>query len=260
MIQAIFFDIDGTLTDFSTHQIPSDVFTALHHLKEQGIRLFIATGRGPDGLFVLNQFPFDGYITLNGQYCYTGEGTVLYENTIEPESIRLLLAEIEQDPVPCGFQLKDSRIFNFRNELVDEIHSITRNDDAPAGDITGIDQKSIYQVMIFMDAAKEANLLKKLPNCRSARWYPTFFDLSPKGGTKVKGIDTFLKYYGIPLEHTMAFGDGGNDLEMIEHVRYGVAMGNANDRLKQAADYVTTDSSSDGIRIALRHYGLLNDK
>jgi len=58
----------------------------------------------------------------------------------------------------------------------------------------------------------------------------------------------------------MAFGDGGNDLEMIEHVRYGVAMGNANDRLKQAADYVTTDSSSDGIRIALQHYGLLNDK
>ena len=260
MIQAIFFDIDGTLTDFSTHQIPSDVFTALHHLKEQGIRLFIATGRGPDGLFVLNQFPFDGYITLNGQYCYTGDGTVLYENTIDPESIRLLLKELKQNPVPCGFQLRDSRIFNFRNELVDEIHAITQNDDAPAGDITDIDQNDIYQVMIFMDEEKEAELLKKLPSCRSARWYPTFFDLSPKGGTKVKGIDTFLRHYNIPIEHTMAFGDGGNDLEMIKHVRYGVAMGNANGRLKQVADYVTTDSSNDGIRIALQHYGLLKDE
>ena len=158
MIQAIFFDIDGTLTDFSTHQIPSDVFTALHHLKEQGIRLFIATGRGPDGLFVLNHFPFDGYITLNGQYCYTGDGTVLYENTIEPESIRLLLKELKQNPVPCGFQLRDSRIFNFRNKLVDEIHAITQNDDAPAGDITDIDQNDIYQVMIFMDEAKACKL------------------------------------------------------------------------------------------------------
>ena len=58
MIQAVFFDIDGTLTDFTTHEIPDDVFSALSRLKEKGIRLFIATGRGPDGLSVLKQFPF----------------------------------------------------------------------------------------------------------------------------------------------------------------------------------------------------------
>lgn len=258
MIQAVFFDIDGTLTDFTTHEIPDDVFSALSQLKEKGIRLFIATGRGPDGLSVLKQFPFDGYITLNGQYCYTGDGTVLYENTIEPDSIRILLQELEQDPVPCGFQMKDSRVFNFRNELVDEIHAITRNDDAPAGDISDIVNQPVYQVMVFLNEEKEAALLQKLPNCRSARWYPTFFDLSPKGGTKVKGIDTFLNYYGIPLSDTMAFGDGGNDLEMIEHVQCGVAMGNASERLKQAADYVTAEASKGGIPKALHSFGLLD--
>ena len=257
MIRAVFFDIDGTLTDFQTHEVPKEVFPALYALKEQGIRLFIATGRGPDGLKVLKGFPFDGYITLNGQYCYCSDGMVLYENTIEPESIRLLLREIEADPVPCGFQLKDRRVFNFRNELVDEIHAITQNDDAPAGDISGIDREGIYQVMIFMNEQKEANLLKKLPNCTSARWYPTFFDLSPKGGTKVKGIDAFLKYCGIPLEDTMAFGDGGNDLEMLKHVRHSVVMGNASDAVKEAAEYVTSASGDHGIVRALRHYGLL---
>ena len=81
MIKAIFFDIDGTLASFKTHQIPLQTFDALTKLQEKGIKLFIATGRGKDGLFVLNNFPFDGYITLNGQYCYTKD-ELIYENTI----------------------------------------------------------------------------------------------------------------------------------------------------------------------------------
>ena len=257
MIRAVFFDIDGTLTDFSTHEIPDRVFEVLHALQEKGVRLFIATGRGKDGLFVLKQYPFDGYITLNGQFCFCQDGEVIYENTIPPEAIRLLLKELEKDPVPCGFQLRDERIFNYRNELVDEIHAITQNDDAPAGDITGIEDKPVYQCMIFMDKEKERSLLSRLPGCRSARWYPTFFDLSPEGGTKVLGIDRFLARFGIPLSETMAFGDGGNDLEMIQHVGIGVAMGNADEELKNAADYVTAASGEGGIEQALRHYGLL---
>ena len=60
MVKAIFFDIDGTLVSFKNHQIPKSTFDALYKLKEKGIKLFIATGRGKDGLDVLNDFPFDG--------------------------------------------------------------------------------------------------------------------------------------------------------------------------------------------------------
>lgn len=257
MIRAVFFDIDGTLTDFATHAIPERVFEVLSLLQKNGVRLFIATGRGKDGLSVLKDFPFDGYITLNGQFCFCQSGEVIYENTINPEAIRILLGELKTNPVPCGFQLRDERIFNFRNELVDEIHAITRNDDAPAGDITGIDEKPIYQAMIFMDETQEKRLVASLPGCRSSRWYPTFFDLSPEGGTKVLGMDLFCERFGIRQEETMAFGDGGNDLEMIRHAGIGVAMGNANEALKEAADYVTAGSGEGGIEQALRHYGLL---
>ena len=257
MIRAIFFDIDGTLTDFATHAIPDRVFEVLHILQKNGIRLFIATGRAKDGLSVLNGFPFDGYITLNGQFCFCQNGEVIYENTIDPAAIRILLGELNKTPVPCGFQLRDERIFNFRNELVDEIHAITRNDDAPAGDITGIDQRPIYQAMIFMNEPQEKSLMAKLPGCRSSRWYPTFFDLSPEGGTKVLGMDLFCERFGIAREETMAFGDGGNDLEMIRHAGVGIAMGNASEALKAVADYVTAGSGEGGIEQALRHYGLL---
>ena len=90
MVKAIFFDIDGTLVSFKNHQIPKSTFDALYKLKEKGIKLFIATGRGKDGLDVLNDFPFDGYITLNGQYCYTNN-QIIYSNTIKKEDLQALL-------------------------------------------------------------------------------------------------------------------------------------------------------------------------
>ena len=86
MIKAVFFDIDGTLTSFRTHEIPDSAFEALRQLKANGIRVFIATGRAKDGLEVLKGFPFDGYITLNGQYCFTPE-KVIYENTIDHDDL-----------------------------------------------------------------------------------------------------------------------------------------------------------------------------
>src|SRR5699024_3363640 len=64
-IQAIFFDVDGTLVSFQTHQVSRAVLRALHSLRERGVRLFLATGRHQRMLGSLQSlFPFDGYVTL----------------------------------------------------------------------------------------------------------------------------------------------------------------------------------------------------
>ena len=55
----------------------------------------------------------------------------------------------------------------------------------------------------------------------------------------------------------MAFGDGGNDIEMLRHVAIGIAMGNAGDDVKAAADYVTDDIDDNGVANALRHFGVI---
>ena len=99
--------------------------------------------------------------------------------------------------------------------------------------------------------------MEKLPDCISARWYPTFCDISPVGGTKVKGMDCFAKQFGFDMEETMAFGDGGNDLAMLEHAGTGIAMANGTETLKKAADYVTEDADHDGIRNACIYYHLI---
>ncbi|MCD7809060.1 MAG: Cof-type HAD-IIB family hydrolase [Erysipelotrichaceae bacterium] len=256
MIKAIFFDIDGTLVSFKTHQIPESTFLALKKLKENNIKIFIATGRGKDGLFVLKDFEFDGYITLNGQYCYTKD-KIIYENTINKNDLTHLLSYLEVHPFPCGFTEENTKYFNMRDERVDEIHAITHNDDHPAGDCSQVIHHKVYQCMCFVNEKEEKELLKVMPHCIAARWHPLFCDISPIGGTKQNGIDQFLKYYDIDLSETMAFGDGGNDKQMLEHVAVSVAMGNANDELKQMADYVSDDVDHDGIVKALQHYHLI---
>ena len=257
MVKAIFFDIDGTLVSFKNHQIPKSTSDALYKLKEKGIKLFIATGRGKDGLDVLNDFPFDGYITLNGQYCYTNN-QIIYSNTIKKEDLQALLDYLKDHQVPCGFTEENTKYFNYRDERVDAIHAITHNDDHPAGDCSHVIDKSIYQIMCFVDEKEEKEILSHMPHCISARWHPTFCDISPIGGTKQLGIDKFLEYYGLDLKDTMAFGDGGNDKQMLQHVSLAIAMGNAGDELKSIADFVTKDVDDEGIAYALKHYGLID--
>lgn len=92
---------------------------------------------------------------------------------------------------------------------------------------------------------------------KNLRWYPTFADIIASGVDKGVGIDQFCNYHGFSLEETMAFGDGGNDLEMLRHAAIGIAMGNADDDVKQAADYVTNDVDDEGVFKALQHFGLV---
>ena len=72
-----------------------------------------------------------------------------------------------------------------------------------------------------------------------------------------RGHDQFCEYFGFSREETMAIGDGGNDVEMLQHAGIGVAMGNARDEVKQVADYVTDSVDDNGVVNALKHYGLL---
>ena len=70
-------------------------------------------------------------------------------------------------------------------------------------------------------------------------------------------MDAVLAHFNIPLEESMAFGDGENDLSMLVHAGIGVAMGTASGEVKAQADYVTGTVDEDGIVAALQHFGLI---
>ena len=68
------------------------------------------------------------------------------------------------------------------------------------------------------------------------------------------GLSAIIARHGIKPEETMAFGDGGNDISIIKKAGIGVAMGNANEQLKNAADYITDSVDEDGIYKALKRW------
>ena len=118
-IRAAFFDIDGTLLLFGSHEMPDSTVQALHALQANGVKVFIATGRPPvhlPHLPALQKVNWDGYVTMNGQYCFMADGEVIYSKYIDPAALRTLLPYIEKEKLSIGFVEKDNCYFNLINE------------------------------------------------------------------------------------------------------------------------------------------------
>lgn len=261
MIRAIFFDIDGTLLSFQTHAVPESTQKALLQLREKGIKVFLATGRPPKtAAFVRHSFDFefDGAVTMNGQYCLAG-GEVIHEKAIPTESIAALLPYLEEKQIPCDFVELDYIYINMLNKQTEELSRMLGGQEVlgPEEDVRRALQNKVYQLSPFITEDQEEEFLRYIPGCKSARWTDIFTDIIPIDGGKPVGMDKMIAHFGIRPDEVMAFGDGGNDLEMLQHAHIGVAMGNAVDSVRAAADYITDDVDHDGIWNALVHYGIL---
>lgn len=260
MIKAVFFDIDGTLVSFNTHKVPQSTIHALNLLKEKGIKVFIATGRHLKSINNLGTLSFDGYITINGGYCIAGKDKVIYKHPILPEDIESLIRFQEESTgnlFPCMLVQEDEIYMSYKNERVEEVLTLLNFPEPPTKPLREIPKKDVFQIIAFFDEQQEKRIMDVLPGCESTRWTPLFTDVVPKGSSKRIGIDKVIEYFGFSLEETMAFGDGGNDIQMLSHVGLSVAMGNAGDDVKQVAKYVTDSVDDDGIYNALKKLNIV---
>ena len=82
---------------------------------------------------------------------------------------------------------------------------------------------------------------------------PFFLEIVPMGIDKAKGLSILLDKIGMKREELIAFGDGYNDTPMLQFAGMGVAMGNAAEEIKKAADMVTWSNNDDGVAIALEN-------
>ncbi len=263
MIKAIFFDIDGTLIRMDTHDIPSSTLTALHTLKEKGIRLFIASGRPPVHIPLLckefREFPWDGYVLLNGQYCADENMEVFSANPISKTSLESLIPYLQQADFYCSVFEKDfSYEIRFNEDTYAYMKELGKEQEMPPvlDPIRALTHDT-YQICPHIPPERDEEFLSHAPGMKSARWTPRFADMIPADGGKPEGMKKMLARHGLAMEECMAFGDGGNDMSMLEAAAIGVAMGNAEDRVKACADYVTDRIENDGIMKALQHYSLV---
>ena len=118
-------------------------------------------------------------------------------------------------------------------------------------------KENIYQMMVAATKNQEPMILKDLNHTTCTRWHPDAMDIIPATGGKGIGTKKILEYFGFSADEAMAFGDGGNDKDMLETVGCGIAMGNAVESVKQVANYVTKPVSEDGVYWALKHFNLI---
>ena len=258
---ALFFDIDGTLVSFKTHEIPQSTIQALTEAKANGSRVYIATGRPPiiiTNLGAIEQL-IDGYITTNGALCYVGNDLVACQ-PIPMQDVMTCVEDCQQK----GNSLivvgrRDVAVIDPKGD-VDRIFrqmlAVKNLDKAAPLDV--VLEQDILQLTPFFPADYEPELMARMPQCVSGRWHPEFTDITANGADKGKGILAIARHEGFDPNHNIAFGDGGNDTSMILQAGIGIAMGNAIDELKQQADYVTTSVDDDGILNALRHYEVIS--
>ena len=257
---ALFFDIDGTLVSFKTHEIPASTIQALKQAKANGSRVYIATGRPP--LIITNlgaiEPLIDGYITTNGALCFVGEELVCCQ-PIPKQDVMTCVNDAKEK----GYSLivvgrKDVAVIDPTGD-VDRIFrqmlAVKNLDQAAPLDV--VLEQDILQLTPFFPADYEPELMARMPQCVSGRWHPEFTDITANGADKGKGILAMAQHEGFDPSRTIAFGDGGNDTSMVKQAGIGIAMGNAIDELKGLANYVTTSVDDDGILNALRHFEVI---
>lgn len=256
MIKAAFFDVDGTIYSHAAKSVPESTMKAIKELREKGIKTFLATGRHfieLDRLLMENTH-FDGYVTLNGQLCTDGSKNIIYGNPIQGEGAAYLLSAFHEKKMPVLIVEQGRLYVNLINEKVVKAQGEISTPLPKLGEYTGA---PIYQFICFGGKELEAELTQKLPECKITRWSPFGVDIISKSGGKVAGIKKMLEIHEIRREEVIAFGDGENDIEMLEFAGTGVAMGNAEAEVKKIADYVTADIDDDGIWKALKHFEIL---
>ncbi|HGI4368310.1 TPA: HAD-IIB family hydrolase [Streptococcus agalactiae] len=277
-IKAVFFDIDGTLLN-DRKNVQKSTIKAIRNLKDQGILVGLATGRGPS--FVqpfLENLGLDFAVTYNGQYIYS-RSEIIYTNQLSKTTVYRLIryAGARRREISLGtasgllgsgiIGLGTSRLGQIVSSLVPRKwakaiersfkHFIRRIKPQNIDSLMIILREPIYQVVLVATEDESERIQKQFPRVKLTRSSPYSMDVISEEQSKVKGIERVGQRYGFDLSEVIAFGDSDNDIEMLSQVGIGVAMGNASQQVKENARYTTADNNDDGISKALAHYGLI---
>lgn len=250
MIRAAFFDVDGTLLSFHTHQVAPGTMRAITRLREMGGKIFLSTGRPK---IIIPDLPFavDGFITMNGALVLGPNGEHILANPIPQEDTERWIDYAEKQQLCTMLFTADGMIASQINATGLAIRDQLGFKMPPIADIQDMHGIEAFQIISLMEASHDAEVAEMLSQCRLPRWHPLFTDIVARGNSKARGMEVLCQQVGIAQADTIAFGDGGNDIEMLRWAGVGIAMGNASDTVKQAADLITADTDHEGIEQAI---------
>ncbi|WP_245799697.1 Cof-type HAD-IIB family hydrolase [Virgibacillus proomii] len=277
MKKIIFMDIDGTLVN-DNGVVPESAKSAVQKARENGHLIFISTGRSKAELYEdILDIGFDGIIGAVGGYIEVGQEVILHE-TVDPEDVQHLVDYFSQHGI--DFYLESNGGLFASKYCKKHIRSII---DKEIKENPGAKEEIEKGILPFHDALIEGEssirddinkisfLGSDIPIEKISEEFGTKFnisstvpifgensgELSIPGTHKETAIVKVLEHLNINRKNSFAYGDGMNDLEMIQYVHRGIAMGNAKEALKLVADDITDTPDEDGIFNSFVKYGLI---
>jgi len=267
MKKAVFFDIDGTLID-GAHGRPHmslETRRAIQQLQQAGHYTFIATGR-PYGFLdpELLDFGFDGFVLMNGALVLMGN-EVIYEKALPAASVDCICTACEAAGVEYLLEGRHHVYLKPEFRLLNEFYrgfAIRRDWFVERFDRTAVttykleflseDHRGLQR--IYDHFRQEPGMAGAMNVMEAFRH--THFELYSGTDTKGTGICHALEHLGMSPAQSYAFGDGENDLEMMETVGTALVMGNAKETLKEKAAHVVPSVADDGVAYGIDNFVL----
>jgi len=267
MFKLIACDLDGTLLD-SNHEITDDNRQVIEDLKEKDIPFVIATGRiYPSAAEFSKDLNLKTpIIACNGAVIKDPvKDEILYHYPVATESMLEIIKICKKYDIYFHIYTIDT-VYAERNERLilkynewkekDPKRSLVKT--AVVEDIRPIIESNIvYKLGIYIDeeGAEEAHEeMVKIPGITSCFSLSTLVDVFNEDASKGIAVQALIDMYDLDKHQVMALGDNENDISMLEHVGLGIAMKDARDHVKEAADEVTDSNDNSGVAIAIRKH------
>lgn len=256
MDKILFFDIDGTLYD-DNKTLPNSAKEAISQAKAKGHEIAISTGRAPFMIKpVLEELEIDTYICFNGQYVVHG-GEVIHAGEIQKSLLEEVTEFANERSHPLVYMDDQQMISTVEGHPHIEEGIFSLKFPYPEVDKYFYRNRPVYQTLLFCTEEEEAAYAEAFPRLKFVRWHTYSCDILPAGGSKAEGMEKLLSRLGKTMDDAVAFGDGLNDIEMLEAAGTGVAMGNSLPEVKKYADYVTGHVNTGGLADAMRKLKLI---
>ena len=259
----IFFDIDGTLIEcnLGIFSIPEETRVSLATLQNNGHSVFLATGRCKcfivEGVY---DYPFSGYVTCNGAYVEY-KGKEIFKEVISKEAILATQKLCQERKMAYYFEGNEYiYVMDRKHPSHLEFKENWGMKDEVIADDFNIDEIETYIGMIVINSKEDIEpMVKALSPYFDIQKHQSgsSFDLTLKGVSKAVGIQKLVECLNRDIKDTIAFGDGRNDIEMLETVELGIAMGNGCQEAKEVSNYITDNIEKQGITKALQKFNLL---
>ncbi|MBD7913576.1 sugar-phosphatase [Clostridium sp. Sa3CUN1] len=265
MYKLVAIDMDGTLLR-EDKTISERTKKAIQSAREKDVTVVLATGRPIEGvsryLEELNMYTDKDYVlSYNGALVQkTLNKDVIGKIALTGEDLHYLKKLSDELKVNIHAFSETKGLITPKNSKYTEVEASINNIDIHEINFDTISKDEVIVKIMMIDEPEILGpAIEKLPKevfekYTVVRSTPYFLEFLNKEVNKGVGVEMLAKHLGIKQEEVITFGDAGNDLHMIEYAGLGVAMANAFDEVKEAANYITDSNENDGVAKAIEKF------